>query len=271
MSHLLLTIAVPTYNRAKLLDLCLDRILAQVQPCADEVEVVVSNNAATDHTKEIVAKYQQRYKHLRYSENEKNGGPDFNIARCFELATGKYVWVFSDDDLLLPNALDRLLPLLREQDLGIVTLAPIFYRDSIHECVVSGREPLEYKLYEHPAKLAQETNFWLTYITGVITNKDLVRNAPTLYQYQNSFMIQLGWVMPALFNNRPSANVTTPLILGRSLETLDFKLFHVFGTSYPIVLEGLARQGVLPVPVKEKLIKLIITQYFPYYIQPASQ
>lgn len=270
MSRPLLTIAIPTYNRASLLDLCLGRILDQVQPYMEEVEVLVSNNAATDHTPEIAAGYQQRYPNLRYSENEQNGGPDFNIARCFELATAKYVWVFSDDDLLLPNALSRLLPLLRGQNLGIITLPTAFYRHSIHEHVFSGREPLTYTLYDDPARLAEETHFWLTYITGIITNKDSVQDAPTLYQYQRSFMIQLGWVMPALFGGLPSAKVSTPLILGRSLETLDFKLFHVFGASYPVVLEDLARQDVIPEAVKEKLIQLIITQYFPVYIQPTT-
>jgi glycosyltransferase involved in cell wall biosynthesis len=57
MSRPVLTIAVPTYNRAALLDLCLGRIIEQVRPYGDMVEVLVSNNAATDHTKDVIAKY----------------------------------------------------------------------------------------------------------------------------------------------------------------------------------------------------------------------
>jgi abequosyltransferase len=270
MSRPLLTIAIPTYNRADLLDLCLSRVLSQADSYPEAVEVLVSNNAATDHTKQVVAKHQAEHPALRYSENEQNGGPDYNIAKCFELATAKYVWVFSDDDILLPNAVDHIMMLLKQQELGIIVLATNFYRHSIHEFVPLN-EPLTYKLYDDPAQLATEVHFWLTYISGIITNKELVNNAVTLYQYQNSFMIQLGWVIPALFWAKQSARISTPLILGRSLEVLDFKLFHVFGTSYPVVLEGLAQQGVLPVHIKEVLIERIIKDYFPVYIQPSTR
>jgi glycosyltransferase involved in cell wall biosynthesis len=270
MSRPVLTIAVPTYNRAALLDLCLGRIIEQVRPYGAMVEVLVSNNAATDHTKDVIAKYQTAHPSLRYSENERNAGPDYNIAKCFELAAAPYVWVFSDDDLLLPNAIDRILPLLQAHDLGIVTLATNFYRHSIHEWTHSDG-PLAYALYDDPHELARETHFWLTYITGIITNKDAVRDAKTLYHYQKTFLVQLGWVIPALFSRKPSAKVSTPLILGRSLEVMDFKLFHVFGTKYPEVLEGLTRQGALPTATKEMLIELIIARYFPHYIQPHSR
>jgi len=39
-----LTIAIPTYNRADLLDLCLCRIIDQARSSRDEIEVIVSDN-----------------------------------------------------------------------------------------------------------------------------------------------------------------------------------------------------------------------------------
>lgn len=269
MSRPILSIAVPTYNRANLLDLCLTRIIEQL-PINGEVEVLVSNNASTDETQQVVKKHQLAYPQLRYSENEENGGPDFNIAKAFELATGKYVWVFSDDDLLLPKALEKLLPLLK-QEFGVITLAPSFYRHSVHEVIIPSDSPLSYTTYEDPNKFAKDVHFWLTYITGVITNKDLVKDADTLYQYTNSFMIQLGWTMPALFRGKPSIRIATPLILGRSLETLDFKLFHVFGASYPVVLENLAARKAIPESTKDLLIESVIRDYFPYYLKPDTK
>jgi glycosyltransferase involved in cell wall biosynthesis len=267
MSRPLLSIAIPTYNRASLLDLCLTRVIEQL-PATGEVEVLVSNNASTDDTRAVVARHQAAYPALRYSENEQNGGPDFNIAKAFELATGKYAWVFSDDDLLLPGALAYVLPLLRQPaEWGIVFVTSHFYRHSIEE-YVAPQGPPTHTVFNDPHQLADETHFWLTYISGIITNKELVSGAKTLYQYQNSNMIQLGWVMPALFSGRPSLRIETPFVLGRGLETLDFKLFQVFGASYPRVLEGLAQQGVLPVKTKEMLIEAIIRRYFIAYIQP---
>jgi abequosyltransferase len=267
MSRPLLSIAIPTYNRASLLDLCLTRIIEQL-PATGEVEVLVSNNASTDDTRAVMARHQAAYPALRYSENEQNGGPDFNIAKAFELATGKYAWVFSDDDLLLPGALAYVLPLLRQPaNWGLIVLNAAFYRHSVAEHVpIAG--PPTHTVFEDPHHLADVTHFWLTYISGIIANKELVSGAKTLYQYENSNMIQLGWIMPALFSGRPSLRIETPLVLGRALETLDFKLFRVFGSSYPVVLESLAQQGVLPVKTKEMLIEAIIRRYFIAYIQP---
>jgi abequosyltransferase len=270
MSRPLLSIAIPTYNRASLLDLCLTRIIEQL-PATGEVEVLVSNNASTDDTRAVVARHQATYPALRYSENEQNGGPDFNIAKAFELATGKYVWVFSDDDLLLPGALAYVLPLLRQPaELGILVVSSRFYRHSISEYVMP-EEPPTSTYFSDPHQLADETHFWLTYISGIITNKELVSGAKTLYQYQNTNMIQLGWVMPALFSGQPSLRIDTPLVLGRSLETLDFKLFQAFGVNYPAVLESLAQQSVIPIKTKKLLIDAVIYRYLIVYIQPNSR
>jgi glycosyltransferase involved in cell wall biosynthesis len=269
MNKPLLTIAIPTYNRAHLLDLCLGRITDQARESQEEIEVLVSNNASTDNTKSIVEKYLNAYSNLRYTENEKNKGPDYNIAKCFKLARASYVWIFSDDDLLLPRSIERIVPLLKTHNLGIITLAVNFYpcTGPIDERIFP-HEPLSYKLYDDPHELAQEVHFWLTYITGVIVNKKITSESKMYYPNEDSFLIQLGWVIPSLFSKLPSAKVETPLILGRALEVLDFKLFYVFGTSYPSVLQELARQGVLPSDTKDMLVELIITKYFVHYITP---
>ncbi len=127
MSNPLLTIVVLTYNRAPLLDLCLDSIVDQVRDCPEHIELIVSNNASTDNTREVVSRYFGIYPKLRYMENEINRGFDFNADKCFRLARSNYVWLFSDDDLLLPRAIERIVPLLKQETLGIVSLAINFY------------------------------------------------------------------------------------------------------------------------------------------------
>jgi glycosyltransferase involved in cell wall biosynthesis len=269
MNKPLLTIAIPTYNRAHLLDLCLSRILDQVRSSREEIEVLVSNNASTDDTKATVMRFISLYSELQYSENEYNRGPDYNIAKCFKLARADYVWIFSDDDLLLPRAIERIVPMLKTQTLGIITLAVNFYpgRGAFDESLFP-YEPLSFELYHDPYQLASEVHFWLTYITGVISNKSIVIESGMSYPSEDSFLIQLGWVIPALFSRLPSAKVETPLILGRALEVLDFKLFYVFGISYPSVLKELSRKKLLPPDAKDMLIELIIKKYFTIYISP---
>ena len=263
----LLTIAIPTYNRAQLLRLCLDRIIHQAQASTEEIEIIVSNNASTDNTKEVALSYLGIYPSLKYSENAKNYGSDFNIAKCFRLARADYVWIFSDDDLLLPRAIERMIPLLKRGNLGIIALSVNIYRGSFDESAYP-YEPLSFKLYDNPQDLAREVHFWLSYITGVIISKKIASERGICYPNDGCQLIQLGWVIPALFSNYLSARVESALTLTRSQEILDFKLFHVFGKSYPLTLNYLCNQRALPIESKEMLIDLIITIYFPQLIHP---
>jgi glycosyltransferase involved in cell wall biosynthesis len=267
MSNTLLTIAVLTYNRAPLLDLCFDSIVGQVRQCPEHIELIVSNNASTDNTREVVSRYFGIYPKLRYTENEINRGFDFNADKCFRLARSNYVWLFSDDDLLLPRAIERIVPLLKQETFGIVSLATNFYpcKGTIDKSLFP-YEPLSFRIYDKPKDFAREVHFWLTYITGIIVNRQLVSECDMLSPAEGGSLIQLGWVIPALYGKFPSAIVETPLILGRALDVLDFKLFDVFGTSYPSVLKRLCRQKVLPRDSMEMLIELIITKYFTHYI-----
>jgi abequosyltransferase len=262
-----LSIAIPTYNRASLLHLCLGRILDEAAPFGSDVEVLVSDNASTDDTKEVISAYRQKHPQLRCIANDTNRGPDFNIARCFTTATGHYVWVFSDDDVLLSGTLARLVPLLRRNEFGIIALLPTFYRQSIEQEMVA-IQPFSYEIYQSPHDLAADRHFWLTYITGIITNRRAAGEPPSSNQYNKTFLIQLSWVLPALFSRYPSVKITSSQILGRALEVLDFKLFDVFGKSYPAVLERLYKAGVVPASAKEMLIERIITDYFPHYLRP---
>ena len=231
--------------------------------------MLISNNASIDNTRDVARRYLDIYPKLRYTENEVNRGMDFNFAKCFELARAEYIWIFSDDDLLLPRAIERIVPLLKTQNLGIITLAVNFYscKGSIDKTLFP-YEPLSYKLYHDPRKLSRETHFWLTCITGIIVNKRIAKECGIHYPSGESLLIQLGWIFPALFSQWPSAKIDTALILGRGLEVLDFKPFCTFGKNYPSVLKGLSSHKVLPLDVKEMLIELIITKYFAPYIHP---
>jgi glycosyltransferase involved in cell wall biosynthesis len=54
-----LSICIPTYNRADILDHCLTE-LAPLKDCGKSVEIVLSDNGSTDHTPEVVAAHVAR-------------------------------------------------------------------------------------------------------------------------------------------------------------------------------------------------------------------
>lgn len=103
-----LSICIPTFNRAAFLRETLLSVLASLAGFEDQVEVLISDNASTDNTREVVTDFQNLYPKIRYNRNPVNV-IDKNFFIAAGLATGKYVWVFADDDLMELNAVGRVL------------------------------------------------------------------------------------------------------------------------------------------------------------------
>ena len=84
-------------------------ILPQLVPFGDRVECVVSDNASSDRTPRVIERYAQQFP-LRHFRNPTNIGILGNITKvATELASGDYVWLLGDDDVLTAGAVQRLM------------------------------------------------------------------------------------------------------------------------------------------------------------------
>lgn len=110
-ADLLLTIAIPTYNRAIYLTQQLSRLVPQVSGRTD-VELLVCDNAGTDDTGRVVESFRSAVPSLRYVVQERNRGLDANIYTCYERAAGRYVWFVSDDDVVCADAVATVIDAL---------------------------------------------------------------------------------------------------------------------------------------------------------------
>ncbi len=68
----LLSICIPTYNRAEYLAKSLDTLVCLPEFNSSEVEVVISDNASTDNTQEVAKKYLDQYSNIHYYRNDEN-------------------------------------------------------------------------------------------------------------------------------------------------------------------------------------------------------
>ena len=108
-----LSICIPTYNRSKFLLQTLDNLLPQLQRHA--IPVFIRDNASLDDTVKVLEVFQrEKYPNLFFKTNPENLGFDRNVKAVVEDATTEYCWLFSDDDLLAPGAVDAVLPYLKE-------------------------------------------------------------------------------------------------------------------------------------------------------------
>ncbi|MGD9773990.1 glycosyltransferase family 2 protein [Diaphorobacter sp.] len=107
MSQPLLSLCIPTCNRAELLEPLLENIARESAPFLDRLEIVVSDNASTDHTEAVVKASRLP---IIYGKNASNLGFGNNLLNVTaKLASGHYVWVISDDDIVLPGGIARIM------------------------------------------------------------------------------------------------------------------------------------------------------------------
>lgn len=114
--HFKLSFCIATFNRAAFLGATLEKIVTQATA---ECEIVVSDNASTDNTEQVVSDYKRRFEHLRYLKQDTNVGPDRNFDRAVSLAGGEFCWLMGDDDMLKPGAVAHVLEALRS-DLSLI-------------------------------------------------------------------------------------------------------------------------------------------------------
>jgi len=112
MSVPLISICIPTYNRSVHLKNCLASIVEAVKDTKFPYEICISNNASEDDTANVIDHFREQL-NLVYKENSKNIGVARNILNVVSMAGGEFTWLVGDDDLLLPDSLQRLGRLIR--------------------------------------------------------------------------------------------------------------------------------------------------------------
>ena len=142
------TVAIPTFNRAKYLRQTLAGIAAQRFP-RDHVEVLVIDNNSTDDTAEVVAAFADAWPAPRRIV-ETRQGLDFARNRAVAEARGEII-VFGDDDILVePDWLAQItVPLLADADarrIGAVggEVVPVF-PDGLPDWVREWHAPLAFR------------------------------------------------------------------------------------------------------------------------------
>lgn len=137
---LMLSICIPTYNRASRLQLCLQSIEAASIGIDQSFEVLVSNNASTDNTSEILRNWSFKNPRISFKvvSNQSNLGAYYNITRIIEQAAGSKLFWLTDDDLLLPWGLKVVFESIDNSDFDFTKFALISYLEMSKTAYVYG-------------------------------------------------------------------------------------------------------------------------------------
>jgi glycosyltransferase involved in cell wall biosynthesis len=115
----LVSIIVPTYNRAHLIGETLDSIICQTYI---NWECIVVDDGSNDNTAQLMSKYCKKDSRIHYYMRPENKQQGANSCRNygFELSKGDYIKWFDSDDIMVPQHLSILMEILQIKNVDFV-------------------------------------------------------------------------------------------------------------------------------------------------------
>jgi glycosyltransferase involved in cell wall biosynthesis len=235
----LLTIAIPTYNRAD----HLAGLLAVLEPqlaALPQIELLISDNASSDATPEVIAALQRKMPstgaEVSAYRHAENVGADANFVSCYRRARGHFFWICGDDDLIVPGAIVQVLEHLETADgqpaeLDLVYATSYGFReDPVSEWQ---GDPMHRRFHTlcDARHFAMVVNIMFTFISGIIVNKARLESVP--HEDPEAFLgtnlVQLSWSLPLLLHHRKSVVLWERPIAARVGNAHGYELGKVFG------------------------------------------
>lgn len=230
MARKLLSICIPTRNRASELERLLNNVISQALEFRDDIEICISNNNSNDNTKDIVINFREKYPDLiKYHENESNIGLDRNILKLSAMAEGKFIWTFGDDDLIEKKGLKKVIEFITEKrgyNIGamIINLKHCRVLDAkghtLFKKAIDTNESDEYELTHVNAIQSATGSITCTILNSELVkkilkhNRDLVKKGISLY-YMHKWLYILIFLLNKEFKccvlNKNIVAITTAI------------------------------------------------------------
>jgi glycosyltransferase involved in cell wall biosynthesis len=242
----ILSICIPTYNRSRELKDCISSIIASAHGYENNIEIIVSDDAGTDNTKEIVTILQKNCHFLKYHKNIKNTR-DGNFYILANMASGKYIWIFGDDDKMAPNAVGTILKLIESDYNPIICNYSIWSKDFSHMINSKYFHLPNDKTIREPNDLMRNLGLKLGLISCVIIKKKSFIILPKeeyepFLSYGFSFLYS---IYTAMLYGCYAYFVSEPIILYRGSNSNSDKdwWYKCFVTGSSLIFEELIKKG----------------------------
>lgn len=263
MNNVLLSIAIPTYNRAEWLQLCLSKLLPQVLAIGNSVEVTVYDNASPDDTYKVAQAFIDRKFPLSYYRNDKNIGSDKNIAQCFNRAKGRYVLILGDDDVFLDGSLQKIMSLLDGDDFGAAFVRAYGYdKDYLEE------RPKQVfcrsKIYSDANQFIKQCFIGATFISSLIINKSSLPGLDA-NRFVGTSLVQTYLFYEAIFSCSRSIYINEYLLAAKRTERKDYDVIGIFCGQYNSVLECFVKRG-LRLDIIVSINRKLLWYFLPFHL-----
>ncbi|NAT10279.1 hypothetical protein C4E22_01790 [ANME-1 cluster archaeon AG-394-G06] len=160
------SIILPTYNRANILERCINSVLAQSY---SDWELIISDDGSEDNTQIIAKKYEKKDSRVRYHRNAVCQGLPRNRNVAVSISQGDLIFFIEDDLILEQNCLEILVKTFEEleQRVPVGAIAPrliddrdkkdYFQKKDIHKaCVIDKKTGRIYNNFGLESDVLQE-------------------------------------------------------------------------------------------------------------------
>lgn len=109
----MVSIVLPVYNGEKYLEKSIQSVISQSYM---NWELLILDDCSTDNSSIIAKKYVARDNRIKYYRNESNLKLPRNLNKGFSLSNGEYLTWTSDDNMYKPNAIEKMVDALENND-----------------------------------------------------------------------------------------------------------------------------------------------------------
>jgi abequosyltransferase len=184
----LISITIPTYNRAEFLDRCLAHHIPLAK--AHKIQIIVSDNASTDDTELVVKKRMADYPFLRYSRNGTNLGADKNFEQALKIAETEYIWLLGDTYKIPSEGISYFFEIISKSKQDYDAL--IFnVRNRVLDVPAQD--------YNDRNKLLSDLGWHMTCLASLVYNSKVVKSAD-FERYKNTDLVQTGIIFDYIGN-----------------------------------------------------------------------
>ncbi len=186
----LVSIGVPVYNEEQYLSLTLDSLLSQDYP---NLELIFSDNASTDHTREICQEYVNKDSRVQYHRMETNVGAVKNFNFAFHQARGKYFMWAGAHDLWDSTFVSRAVSLIESAPSTVLVYPRTMLIDPEGQSLLIAPDEIDTRSLPALSRYLKFiwTIHWCNMIHGLIRS-DLIRQTKLFRDVWGSDILLLG-------------------------------------------------------------------------------
>ena len=267
---IILSICIPTYNRAPFLQQTLDSIVSQPAfTDGGEVEVVISDNGSEDDTEQVAARFVAAHPgKIQYHRHAETISPDMNFKFVMEQGRGLYLKLHNDNLMFNPGSLPEMLKVYRAT---AVEMPIVFFTNGNH----AKGEALE--VITNISDFVRRVSFISTWIGGFGMWRAEFQALPDFARNQHLRLVQTDVLLRLLSAGKRAIVLFERYFSGvptgrkGGYKKGGYNIAEVFGKNYLTLLKPYVVAGQLDRMVYEHEKKLLLIQHIiPYYFDPEN-